>query len=273
MELTDNVAVITGAARGLGKAIAESLVDNGMVAALVDVLAEPLTETAAALRDRGGNAIEIVCDITSAEQAAAMADRVVAEAGAPAVLVNSAGSLSALGPVWAVDPARWIRDATVNLCGAFLVCRHVIPAMIGRGGGYVINLVGAGTDQTHRHVSGYDNSKAGVIRLSESIADEGAAEGLKAFALFPGTVRTVMTEYILGSEAGRMYRPAFKNIFTEGRDVEPDLAARAVLQLLSGRFDALSGRWIDAQWDFDEAADHIDATVADNLYLLRLRRG
>jgi len=280
MELADTVAdtvavavaVVTGAAGGLGRAIAEDLAHRGMAIALVDLLADPLAQTAAQLRQGGGRVAELVCDITSIEQVAAMADRVVAELGAPAVLINSAGSLSALGPVWDVDPARWCRDATVNLCGTFCVCRHLLPAMIDIGGGYVINLVGAGTDATHHCTSAYDSSKAALIRLTEAMANEGAEAGVKAFTLMPGTVRTAMTEFILNSPEGKKHRPEFARLFAEGRTVEPAVAVRAINELLSGRLDSLSGRMIDARWDLDQIAATQDDILADNLFVLRLRR-
>ena len=135
----------------------------------------------------------------------------------------------------------------------------------------VINLVGAGTDQPHLYTTAYDSSKAGVIRLTEALAREGGEHGLKTFAVFPGTVRTAMTEFILESPEGRKWRPSFGEIFAEGRDLGPEIAAEFILHLLSGRADALSGRWLDATRGVDDLIGRVEQLRERDIGVLRMR--
>jgi len=272
MQLKDAVVLVTGAARGLGKAIAEGFAARGCRLALVDILDEALEQTADAVRTRGARVLAARADITDAEQTATMAERVRRDLGPVRVLVNNAGSLSAIGPVWEVDPNKWTRDTTVNLVGTFLVTRAVVPQIIAAGGGYVINLVGAGVNTPHAYTSGYDCSKAGVVRLAEALAREGAAQGIRSFALFPGTVKTTMTDFIADSPEGRKWRPSFTRMFREGRDVPPIRAVEWCLHIASGEADALNGRWIDAQEDFETVRRLAPVIIRDNLHVLRLRR-
>ena len=201
-----------------------------------------------------------------------MAEKVRRDLGPPSVLINNAGSLSALGPVWEVDPHRWSRDVTVNLIGTFLVTRALLGEMVAQERGYIINLVGAGVHHTHLYTTGYDTSKAGVVRLTEAVALEAAEFGIKTFVLAPGAVRTEMTRFILESPEGRKWRPTFEKIFNEGRDLPPELAAEWCLKLVSGRADALAGRYFDVRMDFEQLVRDAETICSKNLHVLRLRQ-
>ncbi|NIA21976.1 MAG: SDR family NAD(P)-dependent oxidoreductase [Anaerolineaceae bacterium] len=271
MELSGAVVVVTGAARGLGKAIAGGFAGRGAKVALVDLLADELQATAGELGAGGAEVTAIVADITERRQVEAMAERVRQELGPAEVLVNNAGSLSAIGPVWEVDPERWVRDVTVNLIGTFLVTRAVVKQMVERRGGYVVSLVGLGVDAPHPYITGYDSSQAGIVRLSETLAKEAGQLGLKAFSLFPGVVRTRMTEFISDSAEGHKWRPWFKDYLAGDGAVPADLAVEACLELVSGRADALSGRWISATREFADYLEQSEGILADDLLTLRLR--
>lgn len=270
MESADTVVIVTGAARGLGKEIAAAYAAAGSKVALTDVLADQLAATAEQLRAAGLQVLAVPCDITSPEQVEAMARQVQQQLGTPEVLINSAGSLTALGPIWEVDQARWRRDVNVNLCGTFLVCKYVVAQMIAEKRGYVITLVGAGVDKPHLYTTAYDSSKAGVVRLMEAISAEAGEFGIKAFTLDPGPVRTAMTENILNSPEGKRWRPKFKDIFTEGRDAPPSLAVDWCLALTSGQADELSGRWFSAREDFDQTMARSEDILSGDRQVLRL---
>lgn len=122
MELKESIVIITGAARGVGKAIANEFVSKGAKIALVDILEDELSKTAEEFTQSGGVILPIVTDITQASQVAEMARKVHDEFGPVDILVNNAGTFSVIGPVWEVDPERWFRDIRVNLYGNFLVC-------------------------------------------------------------------------------------------------------------------------------------------------------
>ena len=143
MDFRKSTCVVTGAARGLGKAIATALVEQGAIVALVDLPDGPLRETTDELSAKG-HVLSVVADITVPEQVEEMAAQVEAELGAVDLLVNNAGTFSTIGPVWEVDPERWFRDVRTNLYGSFLVCRAVVGGMVARKHGCVINVASSG---------------------------------------------------------------------------------------------------------------------------------
>jgi len=271
MELENAVVVVTGAARGIGRAIAEAYAARGARVALVDVLKDQLEETARAMQESAADALPIPTDVTVRSEVEAMHERVRNELGPVDVLVNCAGSLSAIGPVWEVDPDRWCHDVTVNLCGTFLCCRTVARGMVERGRGYILNMVGGGVNDPHAYTTGYASSKCGVLRLTEGLAREAREHGVKVFAMQPGPVLTAMTRFIMESPEGKKWRPGFKSIFSEGRDLPPEHLAELAVNLVSGEADALTGRYFEANRDFQGIIAQTESILADDSLTLRLR--
>ncbi|MBN1400915.1 MAG: SDR family oxidoreductase [Anaerolineae bacterium] len=269
MELQGAVAVVTGAARGLGRAIAEALIAKGAAVALVDILREPLEATARALSEVG-RVLPIVADVAAENQVTAMAARVRAELGPIDILINNAGSLSAIGPIWEAPKERWRQDMTVNLWGTYLCTRACVSDMLARDGGYVISIVGAGVDPPHLYRSAYDCSKAGVVKLMETLAKEGADFGIVTFCVFPGAVYTAMTQHMLESPEGRNWLPTFREIFEQGRDRPIEATAQRVVELVSGRADRLSGRYIRAWVPLEELLAQADDILSRDTLTLRL---
>jgi len=270
MELKGAVAVVTGGARGLGRAIAEAYADRGARVAIVDLLKERLGQTAEETERGGAVVLPVHTDVTVAAQVEAMAAEVREKFGPVDILVNCAGSLCAIGPVWEVDHKKWFRDVTVNLYGTFLCCRAVVKHMIERKCGYILNMVGGGVGDPHAYTTGYASSKAAVMRLTEGLAKEAAPYGVKVFAMQPGAVLTAMTKFIMESPEGQKWRPTFSKIFEEGRDAPPALVARLAVDLVSGKADALTGRYFDARWDFEALVKDTDAILRQDRFTLRL---
>jgi NAD(P)-dependent dehydrogenase (short-subunit alcohol dehydrogenase family) len=272
LPLNGAVAVVTGAARGIGAVIARALVAEGAAVALVDRLADELERTAAELGRSPGGALPIVADITKPSEVAAMAERVRAELGPVDVLVNNAGTLSWIGPLWEADPERWLRDIQVNLCGTFLVCRAFVGDMVRRKSGYVITMVSAGgVGDPHPWATSYASSKAGLMRMTEGLAKEVEGEGIKVFALAPPAVLTDMTRFLLEDPGARTWRPGFDRFLAAGGGCPPERVARCVLELLSGRADRLSGRFIPVQESLDELETAADRIIAEDALTLRIR--
>jgi len=272
MELNGAVAIVTGGARGIGRAIAEALAARGARVAIVDLLKDQLCETAAELRKAGGVVLPVVADITVASQVGAMAAKVQEELGSADILVNNAGTFSAIGPVWEVDPERWVRDVRVNLYGSFLVCRAVVKGMVKRKKGYVINIVSSGgVGDPHPYSTSYASSKAGLMRLTEGLAKEVQDHGVKVFAVAPPAVLTDMTRFIMDDPGGKKWRPNFGRIFEEGRDYPPEAVANLIVELVSGRADRLTGRYFAVRRDLDEIVAQADEIIANDLLTLRIR--
>lgn len=220
VDLSGQTALVTGGTRGVGRAIAE-----GLRAAGADVHTF----------SRSGGA-----DVTNREAV----ELAVARLGVVDLLVNNAGTLDAIGPTWEVDPEAWRRDLETSALGAFHCSRSVLPGMIERERGRIVNISsGAGT-RPYPHGSGYAAGKAALLSLTEALAAETKEHGLAVFAITPGFVWTEMTER-LRDAPGRAPDIA-------GADpVEPARAAELVVRLASGEADALSGRFIHVRDDLD----------------------
>ena len=271
MKLVGNVAVVTGAGRGIGRAIAEAQAAAGAKVALLSRTAAEVEAVAAAIIARGGAARAYAVDVVdrgAVDMAFAAIER---DLGPISLLTNNAGAFFGIGPIWTVDPDAWWRDVETNVRGSFHCCRAALPGMIARRRGRIVNLAGGGAATSFPNGSGYATSKAGLLRFTESVNDTLAGTGVLAFAMDPGLVRTAMTEHQLNSEAGRAYLDAIPKLFAANVNVAPTLAARLSVEIGSGRFDKLAGRMLMAargDLDLDEAA--VDAIVAGDLRTLRV---
>lgn len=226
---------------------------------------------AAELEGAGGHLLGIPTDVTDPKQVERMATLAERDLGPVRVLVNNAGSLTAVGPTWELDRGQWWTDVQTNLCGTFLCCRAIMPGMVARGHGYVINLVGGGATSPHVYGSAYGCSKAGVLAFTETLALEAADTGVKVFALSPGLVRTRMTTALAERPEGRRWRPFISQMLKDGKDVPPEEAAQLALKLVSGRADRLSGCLFSSSDDFDGIVQAADAVLEGDGLRLRLR--
>ena len=266
-------AIVTGAARGIGKAIAQAFVAQGIRVVIVDVLQEELQATAAEMEGAGGVVLPVVADVTDAAQVDAMAAHAAKSLGPVDILVNCAGTFSVIGPVWECDPVKWFRDVRVNLYGGFLVCRAVVSGMVARKRGYVINVVSSGgVGDPHPYSTSYASSKTGLMRLTEGLAKEVAEYGIKVFAVAPPAVLTEMTRFIMDDPGGQKWRPGFSDLFESGRDAPPEAVADLCVRLVRGEADALSGRYLLVQQDLDELVARADEIVERDLWTLRIRK-
>jgi len=272
MELNGAVAVVTGGARGIGRAIVEAYTARAAHVAIVDVLAEQLQKTAAEIKEAGGVVLPVVTDITVASQVDAMAEKVQNELGPIDILINNAGTFSYIGPVWEADPEKWFRDVRVNLYGSFLVCRAVVKGMVERKKGYVINMVSSGgVGDPHPYSTSYASSKTGLMRLTEGLAKEVQEHGVKVFAVGPPAVLTDMTRFIMNDPGGKKWRPGFSRTFEEGGGHPPELVADFVVELVSGKADHLTGRYFLPHQDLDEIIERSDEIISKDLLTLRIR--
>jgi len=271
LRLNGQTALVTGAGRGIGRAIAMHLAAEGARVGLAARTASQLRETLSRIREAGGQALALPLDVADRAAVEAAISQCEAAFGPLDLLVNNAARCACIGPAWEVDPEDWWQELTVNVKGLFLCCRAAMPGMVRRGKGRIINLIGGGTASPIAYLSGYGTSKAAVMRFTECLALEARDTGVKVFAMGPGLVRTAMTELQLTTEAGRKWMPRIAEAFAQGRDVPPTLAAALAVELASGRFDALSGRAFSAGADLDRIEQLREAIVAEDAMTLRMR--
>jgi NAD(P)-dependent dehydrogenase (short-subunit alcohol dehydrogenase family) len=269
--LASQVALVTGASRGLGRAMALRLAGDGCAVALAARSPELLAEVADAIGAAGGRAVALPADVTDPAQVDALVDAAEAALGPLTLLVNNAGHGGVPGPVWAIDPERWWETFAVNLRGPFLCTRAALARMVPRGHGRIVNVSSRAGNAAIAHASAYATSKAALTRLTEIVATELRPHGLAAFAIDPGQVRTAMTETLMTSEAGRTWLPWYRDTFDAGQDASPDDAAALVAALATGVADALSGRLLTRLDDLAALAADAEAIARDERRVLRLR--
>lgn len=268
--LQSQVAVVTGGGRGIGRAIAESLAAAGAVVAVIARSKAELQETVSGIEQVSGNAHLLTADVSRPEEVSSAFAEIGEKLGPIDILVNNAGVLKPFGPLWENDADEWWRGFEVNVRGPMLCSRAVLPGMVARNRGRIVNIASSAGAVAAPYYSSYVVSKTALLRLTECLALETAAHAISVFAVSPGTVRTAMTEYSLNSEAGQRWLPWFRRIFDEEIDVPAARSAKLVLDLASGKADALSGRLISVFDDLDLLCAHAAQIEQQDLYCLRL---
>jgi NAD(P)-dependent dehydrogenase (short-subunit alcohol dehydrogenase family) len=196
------VALITGGSRGLGRAFAFALAKNGMRVAVASRRADDLEDTLVALRAAGADAVAIPTDVTDPAAVRNMVSVAENKLGPIDLLINSAGVATPVGPSWEINSNDWWRNIEVNLRGPMLCANAVIPGMIRRRRGRIVNIASGADAASFPYMSAYVTAKAALIRFTEVLADELRQHGVSVFAIQPGTVGTAMLEELVKSDAG-----------------------------------------------------------------------
>jgi NAD(P)-dependent dehydrogenase (short-subunit alcohol dehydrogenase family) len=257
--LPDRVAMVTGASRGIGALIAGALADDGYGVCLLARDGSAVARVAGEIGSSGGLSMARSLDVTDEVAVGAAVGAVLSAWGRIDLLVNNAGTIEREVPLWEADADQWWSVITTNVRGPFLMTRAVVPHMISAGGGRVINLNSGAGMVERAELSAYCASKSALARITGATHRAGWAQGIRAFDLAPGVVRTEMT-LSMDLHRGRTR-------WTEPTDVT-DLA----LALAGGDLDAWSGRFVRAGVDTpatlrERAAPGMD----DDARTLRLR--
>ena len=195
-DLTGRVALVTGASRGIGAAIALAMAEHGADVALLARNVELLEEVAAGVRRHGGRALVLPCDVTDAEAVQAAVGRTVAELGVPAILVNNAGGNSFSMPLVATRFSGFDKVMRLNLDSTVHVVQAALPHMLGAGRGSIINVSSVVALRGAPLMSHYGAAKAAVVSLTQSLAVECASSGIRVNALLPGWIDTDLTDFL-----------------------------------------------------------------------------
>jgi 3-oxoacyl-[acyl-carrier protein] reductase len=249
----NGVALVTGGGRGIGAGIARELADAGMKVAVASRTREEVEEVAG---ETGG--LAVVADVSSPGDAEAMVAEVERGLGPIDLLVNNAGVAGWGDKAWEDDPEEWWRVFEINVLGAYLVSRAVIPGMIERGRGRIVNTGSGAGYLPGLATTAYGSSKAALYRMGEGLALQLEPYGIPVFTISPGLVQTAMNE----------------DRFPENAPwTPPELAPQLVRVLASGRADKLSGRYIHAEHDdIEDLIRRADEIVENDLNAIRLQR-
>lgn len=262
------VAVVTGGGRGIGRVIAQQLAAAGVAVAIVARTSDQLEQTASLIKTAGGSVSAWAADVTDEKRINEIMAAVEESSGPITLLVNNAGRSSSSGPVWEGDPDEWWRDVEVNLRGPFLCTRAVLPGMISRRKGRIVNIASNVGIRSAPYATAYSCSKAALLRFTDSVAESVQALGVQVFAISPGWVWTEMTEHTVRVMKENV--PDFEGI-PESQVSPPELAANLVVRLASGEADNLTGRYIHVTDDLDELILTAAEIQEQDLYALRLQ--
>lgn len=247
MHLTDQVAFVTGSGQGIGLAVARALAREGAALVINDLLAERADRVAAELAADGARTLALVGDVGDAARAEAMVREAEAHFGRVDILVNNAGISPKTQPgprrasIWEMEPGEWERVIQINLNGAFYMARAVVPGMIRRGHGSIVNM----SSQAARSFidlvgSHYTTSKAGLVGFTRALAGDVARYGIRVNAIAPGRIRTALALAVPEAVNRKFLETVPMNTWGEPEDV-----ADAVIFLVSNQSRYITGMTLD----------------------------
>ena len=245
-DLTGRTAVVTGAAQGLGLAIAEGLIAAGARVALVDVKLPELKQAEKSISSNGGRAVAFQADVAEPEQVRELAAAVTTELGAVDILVNNAG-VRTVEPVLEIGIESWRRAIDVNLTGPFLMIQAFGPGMVERRSGWIVNVTSVAAELAFTNRAAYNASKGGLAMLTKSVALELGRYGVRCNAVAPGIIETPLnSDYF----ADPKMRDSVLSNTPVGRWGQPPDIVAPVLFLCSAAADFVNGATIpvDGGW-------------------------
>jgi len=275
MKLCNRGAIVTGASQGLGRMIAQRFVEEGANVLFCgrddQMLASVETELQSAAF-AGQKVIARRCDVSSNNEVEAMFRQYDSELGQLSILVNNAGIYGPKGPTEEVDWDEWQRCIEINLCGTVIPCRYAITRFKKLGEGKIINLSGGGATSPLPNLSAYAASKAAVVRLTETLAEELRDWHVDVNAIAPGALNTRLLDEILQAGPERVgaefHARAVKQSQTGG--VPLALGADLCVYLASEQSNGISGKLISAKWDpWSSLHKYKNELGATDIYALR----
>lgn len=274
--LVGRAAIITGANQGLGKAIAESFVRAGASVLLTargeDLLRRVQNELAPLATQPGQQVQAMRSDVSDAKSCAAVATRARELFADLAVLVNNAGVYGPMGRLEDVEWSVWEEAFRINLFGTMHMCREVIPHLRARGYGKIINLSGGGATAPLPMISAYAASKAAVVRMTETLAEELKDDHVDVNAIAPGALNTRLLDEVLAAGPDKVGKTFYERSVKQSTDggVPVTQGAALAVFLASAASDGITGRLLSAQWDdWAGLPEKRDELAKSDIYTLR----
>ncbi|GAC1398349.1 MAG: SDR family NAD(P)-dependent oxidoreductase [Pyrinomonadaceae bacterium] len=248
--LNDKFALVTGAGRGIGRAIALALADAGANVAVCARTNSEIEEVAALIRGQGRRAFAVTCDVADAAQVAKMSESVNSEFGEIEILVNNSG-IARSQKLLNHDDELWHRILAVNLTGVYYVTKNFVAPMIERKRGRIINIASIASKVGGRYITAYAASKHGVLGFTRALALELAAQNITVNAICPGYVETPMTNENVANIVSKtnftaaQVRGELEKMSPQGRLIEPEEVAALTLFLAGDAAHGITGQAIN----------------------------
>lgn len=237
MELEKRICVVTGAAKGVGRATALRLSREGAVVVLVDVLETELRAVAELIRRSGQKSSVRKADLSDGHDIRGVVDETMKEFGRIDILVNNAGIVGPTKKSWEIREEEWDRVFQINLKSVYHLCRMVIPAMIQRKDGRIINVASIAGKEGNENLAAYSASKAGVICFSRVLAKEVAPSGIRVNCIAPALIETDMVKEMPKEQVDFLL-----NKIPLRRLGQPEEVAELILFLASDRSSFITGQ-------------------------------
>jgi NAD(P)-dependent dehydrogenase (short-subunit alcohol dehydrogenase family) len=257
--------------------VARAFAAAGAEVAILARSPRELDATRSLIEADGGHVRTAVADVTDAVALADAVDELRRDVGPFDLLVNNAGVTGPIGPLWTVDPDDWWAAMDINVRGLVLASRLVLPDMVARRRGRIINLSSQAGVHRWPLVSGYSVSKAAVTKLSENLAHETSRYGITVLSVHPGLLPIGMSEQAAVdpadvSEHERQIWTWVEREIAEGRGADPDDAVRLIVRLADGAGDALTGRHLSVHDDLNDLVARADDIRRRDLLVLHPTR-
>ena len=223
IDLSNRTAIVTGGARGIGFAAAQKMLVSGASVALWDIDADALAKAVAVLKN-SGRVHTAVVDVTDEASIANAVDVLLRDAGKIDILVNNAGITGGNAPTWELSPDVWRRVIEVNLVAPYLTCRAVVPHMIAKGYGRIVNIASIAGKEGNPNASHYSASKAGLIGLTKSLAKELATQGVLVNCVTPAAAKTDLFDQMTQAQIDYMLAKIPMNRFVTVDEIAATVA-------------------------------------------------
>jgi NAD(P)-dependent dehydrogenase (short-subunit alcohol dehydrogenase family) len=269
-DFNGKVALVTGGGHGIGREISESLAKHGASVAITGRTQSRLDDTVASIEAAGGKAIAFSADVSDENAIRGIVAETEQKLGPIDFLVSNAGVDGPFGPLWLNKTEDWRYTLNTNLMGSVVVAQAVLPGMVERRSGHIVFVGSGGGLWGIPYDTGYAVTKAGLIRLCETLAMEAEEYNVQCFVIHPGVVHTGMSDSVMNNPDGQKWLPKY-DVALERGQTPIEWASDLTNFLLSGQGDGLSGCFVSVNDDWRDMAKRAQEIQDGDMYKLRLR--